>query len=86
MRRKSKSSLNFNDHETGHGGAEKNPLLDGSGNANNNKDTNNDNKNATIEGEADWIFYGRMKIIHQKIVVQIMMKKIQEDVYVLINV
>ena len=66
MRRKSKSSLNFNDHETGHGGAEKNPLLDGSGNANNNKDTNNDNKNATIEGEADWIFYGRMKIIHQK--------------------
>ena len=30
------------------------------------KEANNDNKNATIEGEADWIFYGRMKIIHQK--------------------
>ena len=52
-----------------------NPLLDGSGNANNKKDTNNDNKNATIEGEADWIFYGRMKIIHQKNRGTIMMKR-----------
>ena len=60
--RKSKKGLNYQDQETGSiSGAEKNPLLDGRGKAN----TNNEDAHG-YEGEADWIFYGRMKIIHQK--------------------
>ena len=63
--RKSGKRSRFDDSDANVNGAEKNPLLDESGNANKVNKQSSSSVNGA-EGEADWIFYGRMKIIHPK--------------------